>query len=377
MADEMAEERGSKPTLGKALAFVLAGVLFAVLLLEILLRIALCHIYFYAIPDKTLGRIYVPGAKGWFVNLDTGEKVPVRINNLGVRGKDVALSGSGRDRVIVLGDSFVEALQIPEERRFTELAEQKLGEANGPEIIALAMSRCGQGQELVYLDRLGRLLRPRIVIVCFYEGNDVYDNSPDLSDTARRSGWVLQDGRLKRIPPPYGVLEFAARHLVSVRFVYSQLRATTGAREVPEGFEGLLGTTEWLGVYRKNYDERWESAWEMTDALFAQLAETAKSQDARLAVIDIPPKYALDPPQVLGKLIKDLSRYDFRKPSALLREIGSKHGFPVVYAGETLLEHGGVACYGTKDAHLNQKGHEVMADLLVSLVRQLQEGGSR
>jgi len=74
-------------------------------------------------------------------------------------------------KIIVIGDSFVEGLQVSEE----ELLTNQLSSLLGKTVANLGRTSYGPQQELHVLRRYGVGLRPGTCVWAFYEGNDLQD----------------------------------------------------------------------------------------------------------------------------------------------------------------------------------------------------------
>ncbi len=86
-----------------------------------------------------------------------------------------------RADVVVLGDSFVEGLQVGAE----ELVSARLAERLGAPVANLGRTGYGPQQELHVLRRFGVPLRPRACVWAFYEGNDLQDVAAYEADRDR------------------------------------------------------------------------------------------------------------------------------------------------------------------------------------------------
>lgn len=73
--------------------------------------------------------------------------------------------------VIVIGDSFVEGMTVPD----ADLTTTRLGRMQDLTVANLGQPGYGPQQELIVLQRYGLPLRPRQVIWMFFEGNDLSD----------------------------------------------------------------------------------------------------------------------------------------------------------------------------------------------------------
>jgi hypothetical protein len=165
------------------LATVLAlGVLLSLAVLELWMRLQPRRLF--AEFDETLGFRLEPLAEGEYRGVSLLADNPhirtaVKINSLGIRGPERALAKPpGARRVIVLGDSFVVALEVPYEETVTARLEARAAAARGApvETVALGMTSYGQAQEWLWLARTGVPLAPDVVLLLVHLGNDVEDN---------------------------------------------------------------------------------------------------------------------------------------------------------------------------------------------------------
>jgi lysophospholipase L1-like esterase len=95
------------------------------------------------------------------------------INSYGFRDVEWQLPKEKKYRVAVLGDSFVEALQLDPEFTFPKIIEKRLGNV---EMMNFGISGQGQVEELLTYRYDVRPFHPDMVIVCFFPGNDIIDN---------------------------------------------------------------------------------------------------------------------------------------------------------------------------------------------------------
>src|SRR5579885_1658619 len=138
--------------------------------------------------------------------LNGGEVVSrVKINSHGFRDKERTYEKAENTfRILVLGDSFAEGIQVPLEKTFPYILEQKLNsEAEGGkrfEAINLGVSGFGTAQEYLALKHYGLKYHPDLVILAFFIGNDVGDNSFKVRGDPYRPYFVLNNGKLEEIP---------------------------------------------------------------------------------------------------------------------------------------------------------------------------------
>jgi hypothetical protein len=151
----------------------------SLLLAEIVLRAALGPRYLgiYERDDRELYRL-IPGAERVNVMppLNGGGVIRYRINSRGFRGAELAPAGHST-RVLVYGDSFIQGDFSRTEDTFTEQLKGRLAGKTGTttEVINAGVAGYGPDQELRRMEQELPVLKPSLVIVAIYAGNDFGD----------------------------------------------------------------------------------------------------------------------------------------------------------------------------------------------------------
>lgn len=127
------------------------------------------------------------------------------LNNAGMHDTEHKLSKPDDTfRILILGDSFVQAVQVPEVETAHQVLEDRLnelGDSRRYEVISAGVGGWGTGQELLYYRNEGRHFQPDLVLLMFFLGNDVKDNLPGRGVTVDGLNhytpyFVLNDGNL-------------------------------------------------------------------------------------------------------------------------------------------------------------------------------------
>src|ERR1041385_5972341 len=183
----------------RRLLLILFGVIFGLGLVEIGLRlIGYSYPEFY-VSDVARGYSLRPNMQGWYRK--EGEAY-VRINSDGLRDREHSKVKPPKTfRVAVLGDSFVEALQVPFEESFCHVVEQQLRNCpvmagRGVEVINFGVSGYGTAQELITLRNQVWQYSPDLVVLAVTTNNDISDNSQALKKTNQIPYFVWRDERL-------------------------------------------------------------------------------------------------------------------------------------------------------------------------------------
>ena len=129
--------------------------------------------------DAELGFAHIPGAQGWWVNIawPFEFRTYVRISSQGLRDREFDLEKpAGVTRVLLLGDSLVEGLEVPLEDTLGRQLERIFRESGrNVEVINGGHYGYGTDQELLFYRYRGRQFQPDVVVLCFMT-NDVNSN---------------------------------------------------------------------------------------------------------------------------------------------------------------------------------------------------------
>ena len=150
----------------------------ALLLCELALRLLGVSYPVFVWTDPVRGVAHIPGVSG-------GKQLPdgrrwVEINSDGWRGPEVALRHPpGTLRIALLGDSFIEAFEVPFDSTVGEVVERRLTALRGGPVEVLNFGQGGYGttQELLTLEHEVWKYSPDLVLLAVTTGNDISDNS--------------------------------------------------------------------------------------------------------------------------------------------------------------------------------------------------------
>ncbi len=337
-------------------------------------------------PHPLLGVFHRPGASAWI--RDPEFTTFVRFDRNGLRGPELqARSVEPRPRVLVLGDSFVEGAEVDEADALPAALGSSLAAAGKPaEVLNAGVRGWGTTQELLYLSHLGLQLEPDIVVLVFYVGNDLVDNSRELSGSAA-------DGAIGR---PFLVLgehgSVLAQPSVSARSPLASLSGTARAHSalfnlVENGVVTKLAYADRSEVLRSTHrvafaappPPAWERAWALTEGLLVAARDAAEERGARFLVVAAPHKAQLDPNDwerlVRGAPVPGTT-WDRRLPQDRLRAVADNHGIQLLDLLPALeMAEGAGTLYFAENSHWTAAGHRVVADAIAEVL--LADGSRR
>jgi lysophospholipase L1-like esterase len=301
----------------------------------------------------------------------------VSINASGFRGRDFAIpKPPGTWRMLALGDSFTEGMQVNDEETFAARLEAAFAdEPRRVEVLNLGVSGHGTSDQLALLRIFGPRLEPDLVLLFFCLGNDVRNNVQ--SDLCR-----LENGRLAcRLPERPSRRRLAVARLRSELgarlHLYQLLRAATaspvfqriGLRAVP--LETPPETPFGSDLYLATAPPYLAAGYALTRELLRELAATSRSLGAETWVVLIPSRdqiwereWSAQRAARAEPLVRDEPQ---RATGALARELG----LPVVdlYDAFRARNGSGETLYWRIDAHFDAAGHALAAEEVAAALR--------
>ena len=276
-------------------------------------------------------------------------------------------------RVVVIGDSFVQAAQVPLDEGYGRV----LAREAGVEVLSLGVPGAGTATALDVLEAYAFPLHPDLVLLGFLVANDVLNNDPLLDTKTDKPFYALRDGRLVRTDP---VLASAPLPWLWERSdTFRWVARTWAARREAEArvAAGEGGVPVDLEVYLAGGDARWEEAWTVTDALVGAMADRCAAAGVGFGTV-------LFPDQVQATAT-GRARAEARWPSlrgwhpeaaqARALALAERHG-PALDLLPALAAAPGTL-YFADDGHWTAEGHRVAATATAPWVRGLLEAGGR
>ena len=309
----------------------------------------------------------------------SGEPVHVEFNREGFR--DVAhevAKPAGCRRIVVVGDSFCEAVQVNLEETFFRRLQARLG--TGWEVINLGVGDFGTAQELIALREYGLRYRPDVVVCEVYPLNDIGNNALGLASFCRshndgyRPYFVERDGALVQVswqPVRQALRHWLATFRVGERICYAVGKRLWGleddeARRLRIQAAGMppLDPLLFTFVADEGRQTEWvRDGWHITERCLEEMARLCREHGAQFVVVSMPfeatvsPKWSefaqQQPPPALDP------DYPDRRLDALCRRLG----VAFVAMRPMLAQHAG-ECLPFRDGHLNPAGHRCTAEAL-------------
>jgi hypothetical protein len=380
-----------RPFLPAALV-VLATLALGVGAAELALRVAGFSAPIWYEPHGALGWAMRPGAEGWFTREG---RAYARVNAAGFRDREHALDKPpGVYRIAVLGDSFVEALQVEREATFWSRMGGALQacprlQGRNLEVLAFGVSGYGTAQQALLLESTASRYQPDFVLLAFTP-NDVRNNSVTLEPENERpffriDGQALAlDASFAKRPrfvsrqswlhETYRASSDWSRVVQLVQAARHGLRKRQQAAGAAEDVPGVEPNTS-IALFGPPRVPAWQEAWTVTERLIARMHRQAVANDRRFAVMVVTHSAQVHPDAETRKRLRQaLDVPDLFYVERRLAALGERDGFPVIPLAPELQKRADAAKvyfhgfdnYRVGWGHWNEQGHAAAAAIVAA-----------
>jgi hypothetical protein len=353
-------------------------------------------------PDAAIGWRFIGNTDYWYDSQENDHPVVGRTNSWGWNDREWPLRKSpGSVRVAVLGDSYVEALQVERTSNFLTIAENLLNQDGKRHFELMNFGRSGftQTEEWLVLKNEIAGFEPDLIALFYYAPNDIADVDPRTAtdrlrpfpvtigadDVVLDMGFRQQTSfRLKSLVSPLKnhsvlaslVAERVAR-LQQTRPARGRVTGNQGGAPQPVDRAGEIGG--YLSLATHTPDALYQRNYAVTKALIATMIRFCAQRRIRFLLVAIDtPAYlpfveerlkAIDPTLRFDFFDEDLARYvtgsgaQFLGLNAPFRTRYAERGEDLHFA-RTLPGDGDIDGNLGHAGHWNYAGHRYVAELL-------------
>lgn len=210
-------------------------------------------------------------------------------------------------RIAVIGDSYVEAMQLPLQQSFFKRMEKKLqSEGHVVEVLSFGVGGFGTLQEYYLLRDYALKYKPDLVVLSVFTYNDIRNNSFDLEgsldmpyavlnteDALEFPDFQVRKEYIQTFESPLRTLVFENSHLI--RFVYRLSNQSVAFRNFLAFFHLQTPAVQSNDAKRDLSDElyftdspkKWKESWAVTDALIKKIHDEASAHDASFLLFSL------------------------------------------------------------------------------------------
>lgn len=350
----------------------------------------------FYVPDNSLGWRGRPYFAGELKGPDFRQQV--QFNSLGFYDTEHPLQKPANTfRILVLGDSFVQAIHVAENETSHQILEDNLNQRrNTPprfEVINSGVIGWGTNQQLVFYRETGRQFDPDLVLLMFSMSSDFQDNLPGQTLTAQGINsyspyFSVCGGKLTPAPLVYAPglstiknicspLERAVINFMGTlhqhSILYQKLERAVLSKQ-PRQIFGKKYPAPFSALYLPLEEPELTQAWEVTQATITQLQKEVKADGRRVAIVLITPgvvtRLMLLSPAEREQFIQDnplFTNVEADRPNRQLVQFLTEQNIPFVDLTQPLAEQWAatdIPLYFTDNGHWTVEGNRVVGDIL-------------
>ncbi len=307
-------------------------------------------------------------------------------------------------RILVLGDSYTEALQVALQDSFATLLEKKLNASSVSlryEVLNLGQSGFGTAESYMRYVNFGVQYQPDLVLLAFLTGNDIRDNSKILNREHPGFYFVLdQDQNLvldrslldayeRSLTLPKRIFQFITQRSYLASFVSERvylLRHQMHERQVQKSLQESrsersptkLDELSDLNIYVPDMSARWREAFTITTNLLRKFKENVEANGSRFLLVTLSNAVQVHP-QVEQQVREHYKmNFDFNQPDRIIEEFGHVEHITclkLLPAFRDYHRRTGTYLHGfgsVLDGHWNEHGHRLAAEKIFEFVRDQQ-----
>jgi len=312
------------------------------------------------------------------------------------------------------------------------VAEHALGGCKGVgarkiQVMNFGTDAYGTAQELITLRRHVWQYSPDLVVLAFFSGNDLRNNSTVLESDRCRPFYVFEDGKLT-LGGPFErsrwfylscMMRFESRHSQVLNLIgdaksdiRSKIKASEARRRsagvstpaararevggrasnggfmpVAERQPAALMHEEGIedNIYRPPVTPVWEDAWRVTEGIITMMARETAAHHVPLLVVTL-----ANPPQIYpassvrGYYLQTYGSTDIFYPDHRIKALGEREGFEVLnlaapmqaYADEHHVFLAGFKSTKLGVGHWNADGHRLAGELIAQKICEMLSAGA-
>lgn len=333
---------------------------------------------------EKLGKFFIPGKKGWYAQKRFAQYI--EINSKGLRDKEYSYEKPKKTyRILLLGDSFGAAFQVPLKNTFHSVFEEKLNNNQSIynfEVINGSYPGWGTGRELEFYKYEGQKYSPDLVLLAFLTFNDILDNYYWEKDKQLKDVMSIKDkGQLKREISIIGKIKLCLTNNIRL-YTYINKRLKEGAPEyvlkILERFR-LIGDRPYSKnyipvdyfIYGKKEVPEIIQGWQITKRLLISMKYLVEKNNSRFAVIVLPSREEAYE-DFWEKTVETYSKmkkfhWNTNKPRRILNKFLKKNDIQFLDLLPYFINYNmktGKNLHFLYDGHLNLEGHRLAGEII-------------
>jgi hypothetical protein len=309
-------------------------------------------------------------------------------------------------RILVLGDSYIEALQVQLEDAFTAQLEKMLNahaSSKRFEVLALGQMGFGTADEYVRYLNFGVDYDPDLVVVAFFTGNDFRNNSKFLNREqvgfyyvfdhhhdlvldrslvdAYQNNLSYPKRLFRELKTKSHLLSLISERIFLFRRQLLEMRIKEASGYIANAGEDKTESLDLfsdLNIYRIDLPPSWKETVEVTKEIILAFKRSVEEHGSRFLLLSLSNAEQVHPE--LGRQLKNRYKLelDYDQPDRILDEFAKEHKVAFLKLMPAFRDHHlktGQYLHGSESyqgGHWNRAGHRLAAELTLQFLKDQQ-----
>ncbi len=322
------------------------------------------------IADEKLCYKWKPFFNETIVQTESAERI--EINSDGFRDTNYVQIGN-KTIIMSIGDSMTAAVQVPLEKTFTKLLQQKLG--TDYFVMNLGVPGYNPSQYYILLEQMFLKYDPDVVLLNFFIGNDFIPSKKDFRKNKCEftviNGYQVNADYEKKWTL-FNIRMFFSRHSQLYNFVSDLINRNYWIKKILTD-KGLILTDfypEEFIIYNEQHPKYFD-VHKTTFDLIKEINSLAKKHKTQLIILILPPEDHVNP-----KLFEETKNFykipketQFNHTYEKIKNFLNKENMLFIDILSVLSNNKQETLYLQKDKHFTQKSHEIIAEHTQSFLK--------
>jgi len=375
---------------------IFLSVFIGFLLVEIGMRFAKIEYPMFQTHDFHRGFALRPNASGWWTREG---KAYVKINSQGLRDiEHKKHKGENILRIAILGDSFAEARSIELKKTFWYLMQENFNSCKKfndtkVEVINFGVTEYSTAQQFLTLKYHVWDYDPDIILLAFFSGNDISDNSKILSNKNYRPFFIHQNNELVldnsfRESKTYLLLKSKIGQIIVkltdyfkvaqlLKEIYINQHFRTQRKNKNEETKNNTKSINEDGISHNQIygptQKKWKEAWIITESIIKLINNEVKDKGLKFIVTTLSNPIQVHPDPTFRKSFLNKNKNnDLFYSEKRLKKLGKEEGFLVISLAEKMkkyAEKNEIFLHGFDntvmgEGHWNNSGHKIASKII-------------
>lgn len=298
----------------------------------------------------------------------------LKTNSQGFHAKEYALEKpAGTYRIVILGDSFVEGVQVPIEKTFPYLLEQKLnsgpmaGSGKTYEVIPIAKSGNGTLMNITYGRAYALAYHPDLIINAFIT-NDLEDDAKPGAGTPAPLTGSLFELSLKHFFFERSLM--FERWWMNIQVVKSQMKRSQPAVSSSTAPLNESRLDSFILAQINPETLQAKALWANEEKALKEMKSFVQTNGAQFLLVQLAEGYLIDPPELMTRYYAteaEATKFKQEFARQKLADIALRNNilfFSTQPYFERIYQSAGVSPILSCDNHYNELGHEQAAEAI-------------